>query len=87
MKYRRHHKDEAEKKEVSIGPQPSLGQIREWAAQDVTKYVLKVLNQHFPDYRQDMPIRSADHAYLVNYRAGNREVIEALARLIENGEV
>lgn len=68
-------------------PSPSMGQLREWATQDVTKWILKSLSQRFPDYRQELPIRSADHAYKVNYRVGNSEVLEAIARLIEHGEL
>lgn len=82
-----HFRKPREAEEVPSDPRPSMGQLREWAAQDVTKWLLKSLWQRFPDYRQELPIRSADHAYKVNYRAGNSEVLDAIARLIEHGEL
>lgn len=82
-----HFRKPEEKKDASREAMPSIGQLREWASNDVTKWVLKSLAQRFPDYRQELPIKSADHAYRVNYRIGNSEVMEAIARLIEHGEI
>lgn len=79
------HTDKAS--DSSRPPRPSLGQLKAWASQEETKWVLKQLNHRFPSYKGDLPIRSQEAALLLNYKAGCRTVLDDLERLIENGEL
>lgn len=67
-------------------PSPSLGQLKEWINQDVTKWILARLYHRYPDYRQALPIRTQEQALTINFQVGCRETLEALEKLVETGE-
>jgi len=75
------------KEEKKQDPRPSLGQLKAWSSDEITVWILKQLHHKFPDYRQMLPMRSQESILMLNYRAGCREVIEAIANLVENGEI
>jgi len=66
---------------------PSLAEIRNWQHDRITQFLLKELMHKFPHYKDLLPILSLEHAYKVNHRVGAQEVLEAIARFCEHGEV
>lgn len=68
-------------------PRPSLGQLKAWQQDEISQWVFKQLRHHFPDYRDLLPVKQMEQSLMVNYRKGCNDVLEAIDRLIESGEI
>lgn len=78
------YEEQKQKKTVS---QPTIGQLKAWECDEITQWIFKKLNSHFPDYRQSLPLRLENDGLILNYQVGSRAVLEAIERLIEHGEI
>lgn len=72
---------------VEKNGKPSLAELKAWAHDSTTIWIIRQLRQRFPDYRELLPARSQEAIYLLNYRVGSNAVLETLAKIIENGDI
>lgn len=72
---------------MSERSRPSLAEIKGWESDRVTQYLFKLLQHKFPNYKSLLPILSSEQAYRLNHRVGTQDVLEAIAKFCEDGEI